>query len=116
MCMSVCLLVYVCVCLLHCVSMCVCCVCICILACFLYIYVVYTLNTHGVHACLSIIVHALYHGIMHHMPTFLQIVYCFHHSDEVNEVMIKSSWSGMLAALSLLLNAWYFTTLMHADT
>ena len=65
MCMSVCLLVYVCVCLLHCVSMCVCCVCICILACFLYIYVVYTLNTHGVHACLSIIVHALYHALYH---------------------------------------------------
>ena len=36
-------------------------------------------------------------------------------TDEVNEVMIKSSWSGMLAALSLLLNAWYLTVLTEVS-
>lgn len=34
------------------------------------------------------------------------LLYIFDILEEVNEVMIRSSWSGMLAALSLLLSAW----------
>ena len=55
---------------------------------------------------MSICVYLSLHQTSHLIYAFS--LYTFSsHTDEVNEVMIKSSWSGMLAALSLLLNAWY---------